>query len=66
MDPSLPGANRNEFTLGVGYQFTPSIRFDAAYQFISFTQDVSDSNFPFNGKYENSTNLFGFNFAFNL
>ena len=66
MDPSLPGANRNEFTLGVGYQFTPSIRFDAAYQFISFKQDVGDSGFPFNGKYENSTNLFGFNFAFNL
>ncbi|MBS3944169.1 MAG: outer membrane protein transport protein [Melioribacter sp.] len=63
MDPSLPGANRNEFTVGVGYQFTPNIRFDAAYQFISFTNDVTDSALPFNGKYENSTNLFGFNLA---
>jgi len=66
MDPSLPGANRNEFTLGIGYQFTPMIRADAAYQFISFTQDVSNSALPFNGSYVNSTNLFGFNLAFNF
>ncbi|MEW6506119.1 MAG: outer membrane protein transport protein [Bacteroidota bacterium] len=66
MDPSLPGANRNEFTLGIGYQFTKNIRFDAAYQYISFTNDVSDSAIPFNGKYENSTNLFGFNLALSL
>ncbi|MBI5729981.1 MAG: outer membrane protein transport protein [Ignavibacteriales bacterium] len=66
MDPSLPGANRNEFTLGVGYQFTPNIRFDAAYQFISFSNTISDSKIPFNGQYENSTNLFGFNLGFNF
>lgn len=66
MDPSLPGANRNEFTLGVGYQFTPNIRADAAYQFIAFSNTISDSKIPFNGKYENSTNLFGFNLGFNF
>lgn len=66
MDPSLPGNNRNEITFGLGYQFTPSIRADVAYQFISFKRDLGDNSFGFNGLYENSTNLFGFNLAFNL
>jgi long-chain fatty acid transport protein len=66
MDPTLPGADRHEFTVGIGYQLTPSIRFDAAYQYISFSEDVTDSAIPFNGKYENSTNLFGFNLALSL
>lgn len=64
MDPSLPGANRHEFTFGIGYQIIPSIRVDAAYQYISFEQEVKDSAIPFNGKYVNSTNLFGFNVGF--
>ncbi len=64
MDPSLPGANRHEFTFGLGYQIIPSIRVDAAYQYISFEQEVKDSAIPFNGKYVNSTNLFGFNVGF--
>jgi len=64
MDPSLPGADRHEFTVGLGYQLTKNIRVDAAYQYISFNQEVNDSGFGFNGKYENSTNLFGFNFGF--
>ncbi|MFH2030347.1 MAG: porin [Bacteroidota bacterium] len=66
MDPSLPGADRHEFTLGLGYQITSSIRVDAAYQFISFENEVKDSALPFNGKYVNSTNLFGFNLGFAL
>ncbi len=64
MDPSLPGADRHEFTLGLGYQFTSNIRVDAAYQYISFENDVTDSAIPFNGKYKNSTNLFGINLGF--
>jgi long-chain fatty acid transport protein len=66
MDPTLPGSDRHEFTLGLGFQVTPSVRFDAAYQYISFTNEVKDSAIPFNGKYENSTNLFGFNLGFCL
>ncbi len=66
MDPSLPGADRHEFTAGVGYNLTENIRVDAAYQFISFSNEVKDSTLPFNGKYENSTNLFGFNFSFSF
>jgi len=66
MDPTLPGSDRHEFTLGLGFQVTPSVRFDAAYQYISFTNEVKDSKIPFNGKYENSTNLFGFNLGFCL
>lgn len=66
MDPSLPGSNRHEFTVGVGYQISSNFRFDVAYQFISFTEEVDDSSIPFNGTYENSTNLFGLNFAYSL
>ena len=36
------------------------------YSFIAFKNDVNDSAIPFNGLYENSTNLFGFNLAFNF
>ncbi len=64
MDPSLPGADRHEFTFGLGYQITPSIRVDAAYQYISFEKEIKDSAIQFNGKYVNSTNLFGFNVGF--
>lgn len=64
MDPSLPGSDRHEFTVGLGYQILPSIRVDAAYQYISFEKEVTDSKIPFNGKYVNSTNLFGFNVGF--
>ncbi len=64
MDPSLPGADRHDITVGLGYQITQNIRVDAAYQYISFEQDVTDSDIPFNGLYENSTNLFGFNLEF--
>lgn len=61
MDPSLPGKNRHEFNFGLGYQLTENIRVDAAYAYISFDADVNDSLLGFNGKYKNSTNLFGFN-----
>lgn len=64
MDPSLPGQNRNEFTAGIGYQITKTIRVDAAYQYISFETVVTDSAIPFNGIYNNSTNLFGINLGF--
>lgn len=64
MDPSLPGANRHEFTVGLGYKLMQNLTLDVAYQFISFTQDVSDSDFGFNGEYKNSTNLVGFNVSY--
>jgi len=68
MDPSLPGADRHDITLGLGYQITPNIRVDAAYQHFSYDQNVTDSGLKppngFNGLYETSTNLFGFNLEF--
>jgi long-chain fatty acid transport protein len=74
MDPSLPGGNRHEFTVGVGYQITKNLRADVAYQFISFENNVKDSALPqikgfpvmFNGVYKNLTNLFGVNLGYNL
>ena len=64
MDPSLPGADRHDITIGLGYQLTSNIRVDAAYQYFSYDQNVTDSGIPFNGLYETSTNLFGFNLEF--
>lgn len=64
MDPSLPGNDRNEYNVGVGYQITQNIRVDAAYEYISFENVVTDSAIRFNGKYKNSTNIFGINFGF--
>ncbi len=66
MDPTLPGSDRHEFTLGLGYQIMPCLRVDAAFQYISFESEVKDSALPFNGVYKNSTQLFGFNIAYNL
>jgi long-chain fatty acid transport protein len=66
MDPSLPGNNRHEFTAGIGYQILSNLRVDAAFQYISFSQEVTDSALPFNGIYDNSTTLFGFNIAYSL
>ncbi len=64
MDPSLPGANRHEFTVGLGYKLMKNLTLDVAYQFISFTQEVNDSDFNFNGEYKNSSNLVGFNLSY--
>jgi len=66
MDPSLPGANRHEFTVGFGYQILRDLRADIAYQFISFTVDVNDSKLNFNGQYKNATNLVGVHLAYNF
>lgn len=66
MDPGLPGKDRHEFTLGIGYEIMSSLRVDAAFQYISFESEVNDSAVKFNGVYKNSTPLFGFNIAYTI
>lgn len=60
--PLLPEAPRNEFTAGVGYDFTPKLHGDFAYQYIA-QQDRRGRVFPLpvsnTGLYDFSAHLFG-------
>lgn len=65
VEPMLPDADRNEFTMGVGYQFTESLSVDAAYQLILFKdRTVSTPVNTFPGTYKSSANLFGINIGY--
>ncbi len=65
--PLLPEAPRNEFTVGVGYTFTPKLHGDFAYQYIA-QQDRRGRVFPppvsNTGVYEFSAHLFGAGLAY--
>lgn len=65
--PLLPEAPRNEFTAGVGYDLTPRLHGDLAYQYIA-QQDRRGRVFPppvsNTGVYEFSAHLFGAGLAF--
>lgn len=65
--PLLPEAPRNEFTVGVGYAFTPKLHGDFAYQYIA-QQDRRGRVFPppvgNTGVYQFSAHLFGAGLAY--
>lgn len=65
--PLLPEAPRNEFTAGLGYDFTPKLHGDLAYQYIA-QQDRRGRVFPppvsNTGVYEFSAHLFGAGLAY--
>lgn len=65
--PLLPEAPRNEFTVGLGYAFTPKLHGDFAYQYIA-QQDRRGRVFPppvsNTGVYEFSAHLFGAGLAY--
>jgi long-chain fatty acid transport protein len=65
--PLLPEAPRNEFTVGLGYAFSPKLHGDLAYQYIA-QQDRRGRVFPppvsNTGVYEFSAHLFGAGLAF--
>ncbi|TSA15630.1 hypothetical protein D4R75_14755 [bacterium] len=76
VEPMLPDANRIEFTVGLGYEITKSVRADVAYQMISFADrdgkiaySAAAKYYPVTsvtGTYSNSANLFAFNLGFNF
>jgi long-chain fatty acid transport protein len=67
--PLLPEGERNEFTIGLGYQFTSQVRADAAYQYLiqqdrrgrtgEFPSGVAPDLSLNNGLYAFNAHLFG-------
>lgn len=67
VEPMLPDANRVEFVLGFGYQITPAITADAAYQFILFSdRSVAAPTNSFPGTYKSTANLFALNVGYSF
>lgn len=72
VDPTLPDADRIGLNIGFGYKFTENLSIDFAYMHLFFSErDVTTShttvnNVPFLGTYQNSAELFGVNFSYNM
>lgn len=67
VDPMLPDADRNGFNIGFSYKFNDKISFDLAYLYLPFVQRTTEkSDLFFNGTYNNTTHLLGFNIYLKL
>lgn len=74
VEPTLPDANRIGMNIGLGYKLTSNITVDAAYLFLRFSErtianskvSYMDGLAPFNGTYNSSAHLFGFNVSYNF
>lgn len=65
VDPVLPDANRNEFTIGFGYELTQNLTVDGVYHHIfSSNRTVSASVNPFPGTYKVAASLFGISIGY--
>ncbi len=72
VDPTLPDSDRLGFTLGAGYRMS-NLTFDLSYMFLRVAERTITSskvyysgNTPFNGTYNTSTHLVGFNVTYNF
>jgi len=64
-EPLLPDANRNGFTVGVGYKLTKSLIVDATYFFLKFDQRKAENTvIAFDGTYNSSATLIGINVGY--
>ena len=64
-EPLLPDANRNGYTVGLGYNLTESLRMDATYFFLKFDQrKVENTVISFDGTYNSSATLIGINVGY--
>jgi long-chain fatty acid transport protein len=67
VEPLLPDASRNGLNLGVGYKITEQIMVDLSYLFIKFDQRKAEgTEIMFDGTYNSSANLFGFNIGYSF
>ncbi len=65
VEPLLPDASRNDFTVGLGYKITSSIQIDIAYMLVAFQdRTITNSVLPFNGIYKSTANLFGLDLTY--
>ncbi len=72
VDPTLPDSDRLGFTLGAGYKMN-NLTFDFSYMFLRVAErTISNSKVyyvgdtPFNGTYNTTSHLFGFNVTYNF
>jgi long-chain fatty acid transport protein len=67
LEPSLPDANRLEFTFGLGYQVTEKFAVNAAYHLIKAAErTVDDPPNEFPGTYNTTANLVGLSLTLGL
>ncbi len=65
VDPMLPDANRNGYTIGVGYKINEQWRVDASYFFLKFNQrTVQNTIIAFDGTYNMSATLISFDIGY--
>ncbi len=65
IEPTFPDANRNEFTLGVGYKLSDALNVDFAYQLILFlNRTITAPTNLFPGTYKSTAHLFGINVGY--
>lgn len=64
-EPLLPDANRNGFTVGLGYNLTKNLMVDATYFFLKFDQRKAENTvIAFDGTYNSSATLIGINVGY--
>jgi long-chain fatty acid transport protein len=65
VDPMLPDANRNGYSIGVGYKICEQWRVDASYFFLKFDQrKVENTVIAFDGTYNMTATLIGINIGY--
>jgi len=66
VNPLLPDADRNDFSIGVGYKITESIHVDAAYMAVVFSErSTKGKNVDgYDGVYNSHVNLFSIGFGY--
>ena len=64
VDPLLPDANRNGYNIGLGYKISETFNVDVSYLFLKFAQrKVTGTVADFDGTYNSTANLVGFDLA---
>jgi len=67
VEPLLPDANRNEVSVGLGYNLTKNVSVDLAYMFIKFDQRKAvGTAINFDGTYNSTANLFAVDFGYSF
>lgn len=65
MEPMLPDANRNDITVGGGYQINQNLHVDASFMMVLFEDRAAKAaNSPLPGTYKSSASLISLNFGY--
>ena len=60
----LPDANRNDLSIGGGYQINEKLRVDLAYMIVLFNEKDATNALAPKGKYNSSANLLSVEFGY--